>query len=153
MFILKLLNSDSFIKYIGRRNINTIPEAEKYISDKFVKSYRNNGFGFYIMELTECKTPIGICGLVKRGWLDDIDLGFALLSEYEGKGYAFEASKGMLEYSFNELNIKKIAAITVPDNTRSINLLKKLGMKDGGTIMHPEENKELPLFLYTTGNG
>ena len=147
-FIIELLNSESYIKYIGRRNIHTPEEAKKYIADNFEKSYTEKGFGFYVMELISDKSPIGICGIVKRDWLDDVDLGFALLPEYEGKGYANEASQAMLDYSLTVLNIKKIAAITMKENRGSIKLLKKLGLKENGTVIHPDEKVKLMLFVY-----
>ncbi len=145
-FVIELLNSESYLKYIGRRNINTSEEAVKYITDNFENSYIENGFGFYVIQLKDKKSPIGICGLAKRDWLDDIDLGFALLPDFEKNGYAYEVAAAMLNYSFTVLHFRKIVAITQSNNSGSIKLLKKIGMKESITVFHPIEKIELMLF-------
>lgn len=127
-FILKLVNTPSWIKYIGDRNIHTEGVAEEYIQENLRRSYANNGFGLWLMELKETKIPIGMCGLVKRDSLDDIDIGFALLPEYARKGYTFEAAKATIKYAKDTLNIEKIVAITDAKNTASIGLLNKIGL-------------------------
>jgi RimJ/RimL family protein N-acetyltransferase len=93
------------------------------------------------------KIPIGICGFAKRDYLDDPDLGFAFLPEYEGFGYAYEAAILCMKYAVNVLNFKIITAITVRSNVRSIKLLEKLNMKYKRTISAPNDNEELLLFI------
>ncbi len=97
-FVLDLLNQPSFIKFIGDRNVRTISEAENYIETRFTKSYQDFGFGMYLVELktpnSELRTPIGICGFVKRDTLPDVDIGFAFLPQFGGKGYAVESAQG-----------------------------------------------------------
>ena len=88
-FILTLLNDPSWMKYIGDRGVRTLKEAEKYILDKLVNSYEEHGYGLYLTELKKDKTPIGICGLVNRDTLEDIDIGFAFLPDFTGKGYGY----------------------------------------------------------------
>jgi RimJ/RimL family protein N-acetyltransferase len=145
-FIFRLLNSPGWLKNIGTRNIENKKDAEKYISDKLIPSYSVNGFGFYLMELKQNGEPAGMCGLVKRETLEDVDIGFALLPEYEGKGYAFEASKAVISYAQNELKISKLAAITIAQNKGSIKLLEKLGMKFEKMIFMPGDSEELMLY-------
>jgi RimJ/RimL family protein N-acetyltransferase len=81
-----------------------------------------------MVELSESRTPIGICGLIKRDFLDDADLGFALMPDYCGKGYAFESSQASLKLAREKFRMSKIVAFTATDNQRSIKLLEKLGM-------------------------
>jgi ribosomal-protein-alanine N-acetyltransferase len=122
---LELLNSDGWIKYIGDRKVYSLEAAIKYLNDGPLKSYSENGFG-----LSENLTPIGICGLIKRPGLDDIDLGFALLPQFTKQGYAFEIADACLRYAFHDLNLMRVVAITLPENRSSVNLLSKLGMKE-----------------------
>ena len=146
-FIYELLNSPGWLKYVGTRGIAGLPEAEKYITDMMMPGYEKNGFGLYMMELKGDGTGIGMCGLIKRDTLDDVDIGFAILPEYEGKGYTSEAAVATMEYAENTLNLKKIVGITVPYNTGSIKVMEKTGMKFERMIKLPNDPEELMLFV------
>lgn len=144
--IFELLNSQGWLKYIGSRSIATIDDAVNYIETKLQKGYRESGFGFYLVELKATGVKTGMCGLVKREGLDDVDIGFALLPQYENKGYAYESSMAVIQYAKNKLKINKLAAITMPSNLTSVKLLEKLGMKFDKKISLPGDPEEL--FLY-----
>lgn len=145
-FIFRLLNSPGWLKYIGKRNINSLDDAENYIENVLREGYRKSGFGFYLMELKTTGEKTGMCGLVKRPVLDDTDIGFALLEEFENKGYAYEASLGVLGFAKNKLKLNKIAAITVSYNQASIKLLEKLGMGYEKLIKLPNDPEDLLLY-------
>ena len=144
--IFELLNSQGWLKYIGSRSIATIEDAVNYIETKLQKGYRESGFGFYLVELKATGVKTGMCGRVKREGLDDVDIGFALLPQYENKGYAYESSMAVIQYAKNKLKINKLAAITMPSNLTSVKLLEKLGMKFDKKISLPGDPEEL--FLY-----
>lgn len=146
-FIFELLNTPSWIKFIGDRNIKTQEDAKNYIVNKFIPSYRNWGFGFYLVRLKDDKTAIGICGLVKRDALEDVDIGFAFIPQYESKGYGFESASAMMEHAKNKLNIKTIAGITDSNNKSSIALLEKLGLHYKTMVLLPGETTEIMLFV------
>lgn len=149
-FFLELVNTPNWLKYIGDRNIKTIEDAEKRIKEGHLKSYNDFGFGFYKLLLKEENNKtIGTCGLIKRDTLDDVDIGFAFLPEYEGKGFGFEAAFEILVLSKSEFKLKKLVAITNPDNKNSINLLEKLGFSFEKKVIPFEDNKELLLFAKT----
>ena len=146
-FIVELLNSPTWLKYIGNKNVNNSDDARKYIEDKFIGSYRENGFGFWMVELKFISVPIGLCGLIKRDTLNDVDIGFAFLPDFAGNGYGFESAYATLEYAFKELGLKRIVAITLESNTASIGLLNKLGLKfEKMTNQGGDNNEELMLF-------
>ncbi len=151
-FIQELLNTPGWLKYIGTRSINTTEDAINYIKNRIQKSYSETGFGFYLMILKSSGAKAGMCGLVKRESLDDIDIGFALLPQFEGNGYAFEASEGVMKFAKDNLNLKKLAAITVPYNTPSIKLLEKLGMKFEKEINLPGDPETLMLYSKELSN-
>lgn len=146
-FIYNLLNDPDFLRYIGDRKIKNLDDAKEYISKKMIPNYETFGFGFYLTELRENGTPTGVCGLVKRPFLEHVDVGFAFLPEYRGNGYAFESASAILKYAKNNLGINYIVAITDPDNFRSIKLLEKLGLKFSKMIQFDNEEKKCRLFV------
>jgi ribosomal-protein-alanine N-acetyltransferase len=156
-FMLDLLNQPSFIKYIGDRNVRSLEQAREFIESRYRKSYAENGFGLYAVELklrnpdAVSKNPVvGICGFVKRDSLPDADIGFAFLPEYERKGYAFESAQAVMKYGREELGLRRVLAITTEDNESSGRLLEKLGFKFDGLITQPHDAEELKLFSSDT---
>ena len=146
-FFLDLTNSPNWLKYIGDKNLKTVKEAESNLKKGILKSYSQHGFGFYKLLLKEENNkPIGICGLVKRKELDDIDLGFALLPKYEGKGFGYESSIEILKFAKEKFALKQILAITLPTNSNSIKLLEKLGLSFTKKINPFKKDEELLLF-------
>lgn len=146
-FIFELLNTPSWKRFIGDRGIKTQEDAKNYIVNKFIPAYSTWWFGFRLVRLKENKTPIGICGLVKRDALEHIDIGFAFLPQYEGKGYGYESASAVMQHATTELGIKTIAGITDSKNKSSIALLEKLGLHFQKMILLPGETEEIMLFV------
>jgi RimJ/RimL family protein N-acetyltransferase len=144
-FILQLLNEAGFLRFIGDKGVRTLDDARDYISTGPLASYRRFGFGLYLTSLGD-GTPIGICGLVKRPTLADVDLGFAFLSRHWSKGYAAESAAAVLAYARDTLGLARIVAITAPDNTGSIAVLEKIGLRAEGTIRLTADGPGLRLF-------
>lgn len=145
-FVLELLNSPDWIKNIGDRGVKSLFGAKQYIQYRFIEKYKKEGFGMYMVILKESGLPIGQCGLVKRTYLEYPDLGFALLPAHQGKGYAYEAARLVLNHALTKLKFAKIMAITKEQNTGSRLLLDKLGLKVIGIIQPKGETSELLLF-------
>jgi [ribosomal protein S5]-alanine N-acetyltransferase len=145
-FILRLLNTPGWLENIGSRGVNTVSDAEKYLSNVLIPSYTVNGFGFWLMRLKESGVPIGMSGFAKRAGLDDPDVGFALLPEYEDKGYALEAAKACMEFASSKMKIDVIKAITSKTNVRSQKLLEKIGLKFEKLINLPNDKEEIMLY-------
>lgn len=145
-FILALTNSPGWLEFIGDRGIRNIPDAENYITKGPMASYASFGHGLYCIELMDSGLPAGICGLLQRDTLADKDIGFALLPEYTGHGYALEAASAILAYSRVQLGITRVAAITLPGNARSIRLLEALGFSFEKMLRLQEDKEELMLF-------
>ncbi len=146
-FILELLNTPSWLKFIGDRNLHSTEDAKKYIVNRFIPGYKTFGFGFYLTKLKENNTPIGICGIVKRDFLEHVDIGFAFLPQYEGKGYGYESASAVMEYAQKTLEITTIAGITNSNNKSSIALLEKLGLRFQKMILLPNETEEIMFFV------
>lgn len=144
-FIVELLNEAAFLRFIGDKGVRTPDDARAYLRKGPMESYGLNGFGLYATCLLD-GTPVGICGLVKRDGLDDVDVGFAFLSRYCSQGYAVESASAVLTHARQVLRLRRIVAITSPDNWGSIAVLDKIGFKFARMIKLTEDGSELKLF-------
>ena len=145
-FMLDLLNQPSFIQFIGDRGVRTLDDARKIILTRYIDAYDRLGFGVYLTLLRTSQIPIGICGLIKRDGLEDVDIGYAFLPQYWLQGYASESASAVLVYARSTLGIRRILGITTPDNSGSIRVLEKAGLKFQHMIQFPGDKTELKLF-------
>lgn len=145
-FILELLNSPTWIQFIGDKGIYSMEDAENYIQKSLTNSYQTNSFGLYKLCFKETMVPIGLCGFLKRDYLDHPDIGFALLPDHEGKGLMLEAGKALMEHARSKLGFDEVLAIVFPSNNRSRQLLMKLGLQEIGKVTLKGSHVELLLF-------
>jgi RimJ/RimL family protein N-acetyltransferase len=145
-FILELLNQPSFLRYIGDKEVRNNADAVRYIQTGPIASYERFGFGLYLVELKETGVPLGICGLLKRDSLPDVDVGFAFLPSYWSQGYAFESASAVMNYGREVLGLRRIVAITSPDNDASIRLLEKIGLRFERMIKLSSDQPQVRLF-------
>lgn len=145
-FILRLLNEPSFIRNIGDRGVRTLEDARSYLTRVPIASYERNGFGLYLVVLKESGESIGMCGLIKRDALEDVDIGYAFLPEYWSKGYAVESAQAVKDYARDVIGLKRLVAITDPENQGSIRVLEKIGLKFEKMIRLSEDDIELKLL-------
>ena len=146
VFVIELLNQPSFLQYIGDKGVRTLDDARQYIINGPLKSYEQNGFGLYTVELKENGVPIGISGLVKRDTLPDADIGFAFLPEHWAQGYAVESAVAVMTYARKKLGLHRVLAITSPDNDRSAKLLGKIGLRFERLLKLTDDAPEVKLF-------
>ena len=144
-FIFELVNEPSFIQNIGDRGARSISDAIKYIETGPVSSYARNGFGLYLVALKESGESIGMCGLIKREALEDVDIGYAFLPKFWSKGYAVESALAVKEQA-RSLELKHLVAITDPANMGSIRVLEKIGLTFEKMIKLSADDIELKLF-------
>jgi len=128
-FIYELVNDPDWLRYIGDRGVRTLDDARSYLLYGPIAMYAEHGFGLYRVELRESGTPIGMCGLLKRETLEDVDVGFAFLPQFRSRGYAYEAAAATLAYGRQALGLTRIVAIVSPENHISMRLLRKLGLE------------------------
>ena len=131
-FIFSLVTQASWLRFIGDKGVTDIPSAEAYLLDGPIAMDARHGFALRLLQLKSVGTPIGICGIVRRDSLPDPDLGFALLDEYAGQGYAFEAASATMTHARETLGLGRVLAIANRDNARSAALLERLGFKAAG---------------------
>jgi RimJ/RimL family protein N-acetyltransferase len=145
-FIFELLNEPSFIQNIGDRNIRTLDDARAYIVNGPVASYAKNGFGLYLIVLSETDESIGMCGLIRRDGLEDVDIGYALLPRFWSRGYAVEAARAAKAYAKDVIGLKRIVAIVDPANEDSIRVLEKIGLRYEKMVRLSVDDIDLKLF-------
>lgn len=145
-FILKLVNTPTWLEFIGDKGVTTIEGAKNYLINGPLKSYQENGYGLWLIQLKTSDTPIGMCGIINRSILEYPDIGFALLPEYSNKGYGYEMANATMQFAKNHLQLSTIVAITDPQNKASIKLLTKIGLQFKKVL---KLSKEDTVLLFT----
>lgn len=145
-FILELLNDPDWLRNIGDRGVRNLEDARAYISEGPMAMYRKHGLGLYLVALKDSGTPIGMCGLLKRDALEHVDIGFAFLPAYRGRGYALEAARAVMAQARDELGLPRVLALVSPGNLASEKLLGKLGLRFEKMIRLPGQDQDVQLF-------
>jgi len=147
-FIVELLNDQAFLRYIGDRGVRNIDDACRYILTGPVAMYEEHGFGLWKVELRDTGEPIGMCGLLKRDTLPDVDIGFAFLPQFRSQGYGLEGARAVMDYGRRVVGLKRIVAITSLNNESSASLLGKVGFRFERLMEHGEKREEIKLFAW-----
>ena len=150
-FIHQLMNTPKWIRFIGDRNIHSAEEAAAYIEEKVRPQLKTHGFANNTVIRKADNVKLGTCGLYDRPGLDGVDIGFAFLPEFEGQGYGYEAASALLNKGLTDYGLERVVAITLPDNTVSQNLLKKLGLRHVDMVTIPPGDTEFMLFEINAG--
>ena len=147
-FVVELVNEPSFKRFIGDKNVQSLEDARRYLSEGPVGLYERFGYGMFLVTVKDSGTPAGICGLLKREGFDDPDLGFAFLKRFRKHGYAIESARSVLEHGVNDLGLKRIIAMADPDNEPSVSLLQKLGFAYERKVRMPEDDFDINLYAF-----
>lgn len=147
-FILRLVTGPDWLRFIGDKGVSDLDSARCYLESGPLAMYRLHGFGLNRVARAEDDRAIGICGLLKRDTLADPDLGFALLPEYYGQGYAFEAAEAVLAHARESLGLGRVTAIVQPENQNSLRLLGRLGFVRQGAISTQPGDPPLDLHIH-----
>lgn len=124
-FILTLTNTKGWLTFIGDRNIKTSLDAENYIQ----KILDNKNYFYSVFALKQTTISIGLVTFLHRENQTHPDFGFAMLPDFGGQGYAYEASQAYLSHILQQDSNSSILGLTKPDNVKSIQLLTKLGFE------------------------
>ena len=145
-FILELVNEPSWLRFIGERNVHSLDDARAFIQNGPRKMYAQHGFGLFAVECKAEDRSMGLCGLIRRDTLPDVDIGFAFLPRFWGRGYAHEAAAATLEYAREVQHLDRVVAITKVDNIPSGKLLQRVGLRLEGTIRLPGSDEALNYY-------
>jgi len=141
------LRSDTLInKYLDRPPSKTLEDALE-----FIEKIKNNSPSYWAIAQKGNEKLVGtICLFDVSEELKKCEIGYELLTEYQGKGIMSEAANKIIEYSIQTLGLKTINACTHKDNQSSTNLLKALKFKSMGNV--DETNSKLILFRLNMNN-
>ena len=145
-FLCGLMNEPAYLRHIGDRGVRTDDDARVYLRERYEASYRKHGFGMWRVALRADDTPVGICGLVRRDYLPEPDVGFAFLEQHAGRGYATESGLEVVRHARAALGCSRLLGITNPENAGSQRVLSKLGQRFERMIRAPGVPQELMLF-------
>lgn len=143
---LELVNDPAFLRYIGDRGVRTLDDARAYLSNGPLASYARHGFGLFKVVSLSSGEPVGMCGLLKRDTLEDVDAGYAFLPAFRAQGYASEALAGLIDYARRVHDLRRLVAIVQPDNAASIRVLQRTGFAFERSIQMSADSKPLDLF-------
>lgn len=144
--LLAVWNDPAFLRYVGDRGIRTVEAAAEAFRDGPQRLYKDYGYGPYRVALRDSNQVLGICGLFRREGLDDPDIGYALLPQFCGRGYATEAARAVIFHARETLGFKRLTALINPDNTASIKLVEKLGLSFERMLLMPGDDDEVSLY-------
>jgi RimJ/RimL family protein N-acetyltransferase len=145
-FILELLNEPSWVRFIGDKNVKSLEDARRYLQNGPMRMYDRVGFGLYMVESRHDAESMGMCGLIKRDTLEDVDLGFAFLPRFWRNGFAYEAASAVMSYARAVVQLTRVVAILSQDNERSARLLERLGFRFEGMITPAPGDEVLKLY-------
>lgn len=147
-FIVALLNSPGWLAFIGDRGVRDVDGARRYLVAGPIASYaQHDGLGLYHVARRADDLPVGMCGLLRRDTLPDVDVGFAFLPEHCGQGYASEAAEAVIAHGRRTFGLRRIAGITMRGNSGSIRVLEKLGLRFEREIVMPPKQETLSYYV------
>ncbi len=145
-FLRALLNDPGWLANIGERHVRTRRQALTWIATRHTAPYGRLGFGFWAVERRSDGRLMGMCGLVKRDTLMEVDVGYALMPTFRGQGYAREAAAACVRYALDVLGLPEVWGITGPDNAASAAVLRQIGLEDAGVTRLVGEERETWIF-------
>lgn len=128
LFYYELVTDPTWLEFIGDKGIRTVAEARAAILDGPCVMQQRLGHSLYVMERKSDGLPLGLCGLIKRDSLPEVDIGYAIRPAYFGQGYTYEAAAAVVAYARDVLRMPRLMGITDPGHVVSIRLLTKLGL-------------------------
>jgi len=144
--LFNLMTAKNWLNSIGDRGIKTVEDARHYIIDKMHPDLHKKGFVNHVIIDSETKEEVGTCSLHNREGVEGLDVGFAILESFEGKGYATRSAQKMVELAINTYDAEIVRAITTDDNIGSCTVLEKVGFKHDGFIKLPASDQSLKLY-------
>lgn len=144
--MLAVWNDPAFVRHVGDRGVRTLEQARAEVEKGPLRLYADYGYGPFLITRREDGVDLGICGLFRRDGLDEPDIGFAILPEFCGKGFGFEASVAVLDHARDALKLSSVTAIVSPLNGPSVGLLEKLGMRYERTMRLPGADHDVSLY-------
>ncbi len=151
-FLHRLMNNEKWHQMIGDRGVYSAEDALIYMEERMDSDLNKKGFVNYVMIDKSTGEYVGTCSIHDREGVDGIDIGYAILSKFEGKGYATEGAKAMVQLAFDHYLLDRVSAITTTENAGSCRVLEKLGFIHKGFTSLPNSNQEIRLYILEKRN-
>lgn len=145
-FMLELLNDPAYILNIADRGVRDLEGARRYLEERWRASYAEHGFGLWVVVHRDTGACTGLCGLVRRDGLDDVDIGYAFLPAFRGQGFARESALGVKAHARDVVGLTRLVAVVAAGNTRSIKVLEQLGMRFERHLRLPGDASDVALY-------
>lgn len=146
-FLYHLMNTSKWHQMIGDRGVHSAADARQYMEERMSPILGLKGFVNHVMFEKETGNPVGTCSLHDREGVKGLDIGYALLSTHEGKGYASEGARAMIQLAFEKYQLDSVSAITNDENIGSYRVLEKLGFVQDGYIRLPDSSEDIRLYV------
>lgn len=139
-------------KWLGGTRPNTVEdELERIVARRAM--HEELGFTMWTVEEKESSEVVGLAGLFPVEKIGpDIEVAYHFRKDRWGRGYATEVARACISYGFDHAGLETIVALVAPENTASLKVLEKCGMKPAGRAHH----YDVDLLKYTidrTGTG
>ncbi len=125
--IYRLGRNPRVMRYINGGQPQTMTEARADLDRRI--HYNRHPMGYWVVELRPNRAFLGWVALKELPGSSEVELGYRLLEEYWGRGYATEASREVLRYGFEQLQLPKIVAVALEPNIASTRVMEKLGFR------------------------
>ena len=146
--MFELGTDPEIIRYAEPEPLKDLQEARQRLEEGPLSDYEKYGYGRFAVELKETGKVIGFCGIKYIEEIGLPEVGYRYLTEYWGRGIGTEAARACVEFARDDLKIKKLVALIIPENTASIRVAEKLGMTKGPLIhVYDEDALQYELML------
>ena len=132
--VMFVLGTDPDVIKYADTPCKDLDEARQRLEQGPLYDYKKYGYGRFAVELKETGRVIGFCGIKYLPEIDLPELGYRYLKQYWGRGIGTEAASVCVEFARDDLKIRKLIALIMPENIASIKLAEKLGMARGPLI-------------------
>jgi RimJ/RimL family protein N-acetyltransferase len=118
--------------------------------DHHLRHWSDHGFGLWALEDRASRTIGGWAGAAHPTFVpelaEEVEVGWTLRAPYRGRGLATEGAAAALAAAFEHLDVGRVVALVERSNRPSARVARRLGMRAGGTVHHPEAGVELELW-------
>lgn len=133
--LIALAGDPVVMRHIGRPTGGTgerTREDAEAMFERLLQRGRTRPYAMWALTERHEDELIGWCGMQDLPGSDNVEIGWILDSRYWGRGYATEAAHAVLVYGFERVSLETIVAVALPENVKSTNVMRRLGMRDCG---------------------
>lgn len=132
--MFEILSDDEVARTFGLETFTDLEEAQQRIR-AINASFRHQAALRWGIARLEDDTLIGTCGFIYWKWRHrHAAVGYELSRPLWRQGFMMEALTAVLDFGYAQMNLHRVEALVMPENTPSLNLLSKLGFQNEGLL-------------------